>query len=544
MREQRRARAAEFDYIIVGAGTAGCILAARLSEDPAVRVLLVEAGGSDGRVLTRIPLLSFIAGAGAKRNWQFTTEPIPALNGREQEWNQGRIVGGSGSINGMIYLRGSPAEYDAWERSGCTGWSYEKVLPYFKKLESDRRGTGLWHGGAGPINIRPSELDLPICAVFLEAAAASGYRTYDDLNAGVREGFGRLDCNINRGTRVSSARAYLRPARRRRNLVLITQASVLRVVIDKGRARGVEVLRNGRREMFTAGQEVTLCAGTLNTPLVLMHSGIGPADHLADVGIKTLIDAREVGSNLRNHPVYMQRVRCTQAITGYSYLSPGGVARALYRYALRRTGPIAESVSAVGGFLRSDASLDLADTLIVMIPFLMRGANATKPRWFDVLPTEQGYVVAVSLGRPLSTGRIRLRSSIPGDKPRIFPNYFVDGRDISALVRSVRAVRRLIQTPPIADCLDRRDPGGDLSDEAGAIESSIRARAGSLSHPSGTCRMGSDPLAVVDAELRVNGVSGLRVADNSILPQALNAGTHAAALMIGEKASDLIRSGS
>jgi choline dehydrogenase len=532
-----------FDYIVVGAGTAGCILAARLSEDPAVCVLLLEAGGSDHGVLTRIPLLTFLASASARRNWQFTTEPVPALDARRQEWSQGRIVGGSGSVNGMIYLRGSPAEYDAWEQAGCTGWSYKKLLPYFKRLESDSRGAGPWHGGSGPIKVRPCEFNLPICDAFLDAARASGYSTVDDLNAGVSEGFGRLDCNIDRGVRMSSARAYLRPSLTRKNLTVLTQTTVLRLVIEKGRANGVEVLRRGNTVIYAAAREIVLCAGALNTPALLMRSGIGPAPHLSDVGVPVLIDSPQVGSNLRNHPVYMQRVPCSQAVTGYSYLSAGGVAQMFYDYARRRAGPVAQSVSAVGGFLRSNASLKLADTLLVMIPFLMRSPKGSRPKWSDVIPTEQGFVVAVSLGRPLSTGQVRLRSAMPGDKARIFPNYFDDARDMTALVNSVQALRRIMQDTHIADYLDRKRDAAGFSEDATMIERSIRATAGSLSHPTGTCRMGSDSLAVVDPKLRVNGVVGLRVADNSIMPEALNAGTQAAALMIGEKASDLIRSG-
>ena len=541
MREPRAPATNGFDYIVVGAGTAGCVLAARLSEDPAVRVLLVEAGGSDRGMLTGIPFLTFIAGAGATRNWQFTTERIEALNDRQQEWSQGRIVGGSGSVNGMIYLRGSPAEYDAWQRAGCRGWSYADVLPYFKKLESDSRGISTWHGDSGPIKVRPGELNLPICETFLTAAVGSGYPLRSDLNAGVNEGFGRLDCNIDRGIRVSSARAYLRPAERRQNLELMTQATVLRVLIETGRARGIEVLRRGRRESFIAHREVILCAGALNTPALLMRSGVGPAEHLAEVGVTTLFDSPAVGKNLHNHPVYMQQVRCTEAVTGYSYLSPGGFARALYQYVARRSGPIAESVSAVGGFFRTDPSLELADAFVVMIPFLMRGAKGRKPRWSDVIPTEEGFVLAISLGRPFSTGRIELRSALPEDTPRIYPEYFTDRRDMPALIEAVRAMRHLLNEPSMATLIDRRNDAGAFSDDPVAIEHSIRASAGSLSHPSGTCRMGSDSTAVVDPELRVKGIEGLRVADNSILPQPLNAGTHAVALMIGEKASAMIR---
>jgi choline dehydrogenase len=529
-----------YDYVIVGAGAAGCVLAARLSEGSAARVLLVESGGSDKGWVTRIPLLTYIASATASRNWSFVTEPIPALHGRRQTWNQGRLIGGSSSINGMIYMRGSPKEYDDWQRAGCEGWAFDELLSYFKKSEGNSRGEGPWHGGSGPVKVRPSNLNLPICDAFLEAVQGAGFPVVEDLNAGVSEGFGRFDCNIDNGIRMSSARAYLHPAYKRENLTVLENASARRVIIRNGRAAGVEVLYHGERRIFHAAEEVILCGGALNSPVLLMASGIGPADHLAEMGIPILVDSSEVGGNLRNHAAYFQQYHCTARVTAHSYLSPLSGAKACFDYAYRRTGPFAESFSGIGGFIRSDASVEFSDTIVVMVPSLLNRPNGNQLRWRDLLPRENGFFAAISLGRPHSVGRIRLRSGIPGDAPRIFPNYFDDARDMAALVKSVQSVRRAMQRDCIARYIDVRGDQNNFSDAVDAIEQSIRATAGSLSHPGGTCRMGSDALAVVDPQLRVNGIAGLRVADNSIMPQALNACPHAAALMIGEKASALI----
>lgn len=527
--------------IVVGAGAAGCVIAGRLSELRDKTILLLEEGALEESLVTAIPLLTFMAGASADRNWNFNTEGIPALGGRRQIWNQGRGIGGSSSINGMVYMRGHSKEYDRWAGAGCPGWSFDDLLPYFKKSESNSRGSGVWHGGDGPMRVRPSRLSLPICDAFLEAVAGVGYPVVEDLNAGVEEGFGRYDCNIAGGIRMSAAQAYLRPARGRDNLTVIKRARALRVRIEGHRATGVEVLQQGERRFFRAKAEVVVCGGAINSPALLMASGVGPADHLAEVGIEPRVDSPQLGENLRNHPAYFQQYHCTSPVTAHAYLSPLKAARACIEYVSKRTGPIGESFSSIGGFMRSDASLELPDTIVVMVPSLVQRVSRGEPRWRDWLPKENGFLVSVALGRPHSVGRIRVNSGSPGEAPKIFPNYFDDPRDLSALARSVQTMRRAMQRDCILRHLDTSREREAFTTDLSRIETEIRASAGSLSHPSGTCGMGSNPSATVDLELRVKGVMGLRVADNSVIPEPLNACTHAVALMIGEKASELIK---
>lgn len=527
-----------YDYIVVGAGAAGCIVAARLSEDSGAQVLLIEAGSSDNSLLIKIPLLTFMASATPDRNWSFETEPIPALHNRRQVWNQGRVVGGSSSINGMIYLRGHPSEYDAW---GCEGWTFRELLPLYKRLESSSRGESEWHGGHGPMAIRPSNLDPPICGAFLEAARAAGYPLIDDINAGESEGFYRYDCNIDGGVRASAARAYLRPARGRENLTIIENTVVLRVLFQGARAIGVETLCNGvRQSIFTDG-EVILCGGALNSPTLLLASGIGPADHLREVGVNVVLNAPEVGGNLQNHVAYFLPYYCTAPVTAYRYMSPMAGLGALVDYAFSRTGPLAESFASIGGNIRSDPDADFADMIIGLLPSLMQRASGSTLHWWDLLPKEHGCTVLVGLGRPYSRGKIRLRSNKPGDTPCIYPDYFSDERDMAAVKNAVVQMRRLMRMDEIARYIDSSRGAACQPNDPQAIEESIRATAGTFSHPNGTCRMGPDARAVVDTRLRVNGVEGLRVADNSIIPRALNAFVHAPALLIGEKASAMIR---
>src|SRR6516162_2056906 len=330
------------DYVVVGAGAAGCVIAGRLSQIlPDARIALIEAGGERLGLTTKIPGTAFIASTFPRRNWNFQTEPVPALNGRRLSWFQGRILGGSSSINGMLYLRGHSLEYNQWAQLGCHGWSFDQVLPYFKKAETNTRGANEWHGDSGPIPVKPSQLDLPICDAFLAAAAAAGFSVVDDLNADVAEGFGRIDTNIANGRRVSTALAYVRPALRRGNLELLSETIAARIVIESGHARGVEILKNRLRETIWAESEIILCGGAVNSPQLLMLSGIGPAGHLSSLGIRVVIDAPEVGRNLQNHPSYALRFACSQPVTAYKYLNPRAALRIGLQYALSRSGSLA-----------------------------------------------------------------------------------------------------------------------------------------------------------------------------------------------------------
>jgi choline dehydrogenase len=525
---------------VIGAGAAGCVIAGRLSQTmPDARIALIEAGGERLGLTTKVPGTAFIASSFTRRNWNFETEPVPALNGRTLRWFQGRILGGSSSINGMLYLRGHSLEYDQWAQRGCHGWSFEQVLPYFKKAETSTRGASEWHGDGGPITVKPSRLDLPICDAFLAAAGEAGFQVVDDLNADVAEGFGRIDTNIANGRRASTALAYVQPARRRGNLELLSEAIAARIILEGGRARGVEILRRGGRETLWAEHEIILCGGTVNSPQLLMLSGIGPADHLSSLGIPVALDAPEVGRNLQNHPSYALRYACSQPVTAYKYLNPRAAIGIGLRYALTGGGSLGESYVATGGYMRSDLALAVSDTIVVMIPALVTRSGVGF-RLADLFPERHGFTVMVGSGRPLSRGYILLRSADPTAHPRIFPEYFSDPEDLHALARSVRRMRDMLRGPAVRDLIEAELTPGPIGNDQASIEEDIRARAATFFHPSGTCRMGSDPTAVVDPRLRVNGIQGLRVADASIMPAALNACTHAPTIMIGEKAAAMI----
>jgi choline dehydrogenase len=529
------AAARVWDYVVVGAGAAGCVVAGRLSQTmPDARIALIEAGGHRLGLATKVPGTAFIASTPLRRNWNFETEPVPALNGRRLCWFQGRILSGSSSINGMLYLRGHSLEYDQWAQLGCHGWSFEQVLPYFKRAETNARGANEWHGDSDPIVVKPSQLDLPICDAFLAAAGEAGFPVVDELNADVAEGFGRIDTNIENGRRASTAVAYVQPARRRGNLELLSGTIAARIVIENSRARGVEILNDGLRQTIWAECEVILCGGTVNSPQLLMLSGIGPADHLSRLGIPVVVYAPEVGRNLQNHPSYALRFACSQPVTAYKYLNSRAALGIGLRYALSRGGSLAESYVATGGYMRSDPALAVSDTIVAMIPALItRGGVGF--RLADLFPERHGFTVMVGSCRPLSRGHILLRSNDPTAHPRIFPEYFCEPEDLRALARSVRRMRDMIRERAIRDLIEAELAPGPIANEQAASEEDIRARAATFFHPSGTCRMGSDPTAVVDPRLRVIGLQGLRVADASIMPAALNACAHAAA-MIAEDA--------
>ena len=526
---------------MIGAGAAGCVVAGRLSQMlPEARIALIEAGRERLGVTTRVPGIAFIASSFPRQNWNYQTEPVPGLNGRRLSWFQGRVLGSSSSINGMLYLRGHSLEYDQWAQRGCQGWSFDQVLPYFKNSETNSRGAGEWHGDNGPMGVKQSRLDLPICDAFLAAAGEAGYPVVDDLNADVAEGFGRIDTNIANGRRASTAMAFAQSGRQRGNLDLLSESVATRIVIEGGRAKRVEIIRQGGREMVWAECEIILCGGTVNSPQLLMLSGVGPAPHLAGLGIPVVLDAPEVGRNLQNHPSYSLRYACSQPVTAYKYLNPGAAIAMGLRYALTGGGgSLAESYVATGGYMRSDPSLAVSDTIVVMIPALVtrRGVGF---RLGDLFPERHGFTVMVGSGRPLSRGHNLLRNADPTAHPLIFPEYFSEPEDLHALAQSVQRMRDMMGGSAISDLIEAELAPGPIANDQASIEADIRARAATYFHPSGTCRMGAEPTAVVDPQLRVNGIEGLRVVDASIMPAALNACTHAPTIMIGEKGAALI----
>ncbi|RJL34452.1 GMC family oxidoreductase [Bailinhaonella thermotolerans] len=520
-----------YDYVIVGAGSAGCVLAARLSEDPAVRVLLLEAGGPDRRREFRVPL-AYSRLFRTEYDWNYTTAKQAAMNDREMYWPRGRTLGGSSSLNGQMWVRGHRRDYDDW---GIPGWSYDEVLPCFRRAER-RRGTntGDVYGTAGPLWIQELRDPNPATAAFLEACAEVGMDRLGELNDPDNEGYGPAPVTQRRGRRWSVADGYLRPAMRRPNLTVVTGGLARRVVIEDGRATGVEYSGpGGTRTVEHAAREVILSAGAIGSPQLLMASGVGDPDDLRAAGIEPVRELPAVGANLQDHLVVCLFAHCSRPITLFRAESPWQRAR----YALFRRGPLSSNVGEAAAFLRSSNAELAPDLEIVFVPaaFIDHGLTPSPGH---------GLTLGVVLLRPESRGRIRPAGPDPAEPPVIDPAYLTAEGDLARLVTGLKAARRLLATEAMSGlCGEPMAPwhGGESDEE---LAGNVREHGQTLYHPAGTCRMGVDAGSVVDPSLRVRGIAGLRVADVSIMP-ALNRGhTHAPAVMIGEKASDLIRSGS
>ena len=529
---------AEFDYVIVGAGAAGCVLAARLSEDPTVRVALLEAGGRDSALMLGIPGANVLTGTKPEFNWNYQTEPVPGLGGRSLYWAQGRLLGGSTSINGMMYLRGRRRDYDGWAAAGCQGWGYEDLLPLFRRSETNERGESRLHGGSGPLQVSAGRATAPVCDLFLEAAHHAGFGLSSDLSEDVPESFGHVDMMIGRGRRSSTSTAFLHPASVRRNLTVEVNALATRVLLERGVARGVEFLQAGKVQRVRAAREVILAGGAVNSPQLLMLSGIGPADHLLAHGVDVFADRPAVGQNLQNHPMYRLLYTTIRPVTAYSHLSLAGLATAGWQYLAGRRGVLSRGLFPTSGFLNAEPSRPETEVQVSIAPALV---IRRRPGLLGSLPTEHGFTLLLNHGSPFSRGQVRLKSVDPRVDAAIHPNYFADSRDIGILARGVARIRDLVRQGELGRVIGRElQPGrtnGGLSD----LHEDIRATTVTHYHAGGTCRMGADAESVVDPQLRVRSVQGLRVADTSIMPVMINANTCAAAVMIGEKAADLIR---
>ncbi len=533
---------ASCDYLVIGSGAAGAVVAARLSEDANVRVVLLEAGRRDSSLLFKLPGLGFAVGAHPKSNWGFATEPLPGLDDRALVFLQGRVLGGSSSINGMIYTRGHSREYDIWRQMGCEGWGADGVLPYFKKSEGNARGDGPWHGGAGPLKVRPARPDVPICDAFLEAAAAAGFPILDDLNQDTVDGFGYYDINVGAGRRMSTATAFLKPARARKNLVVVTEALAERLIIEKGRAAGAEVARRGQRHAIRVEREIIVSGGAIKSPQLLLLSGIGPADQLRALDIPVHLDAPRVGQGLQNHVCYRPQYITNAPVTAARHISPLNAVKAGLDYALRRSGPLAESYAPAGGFFRTDPGLETPDAQVVMLSALApTSVSGSRFRMRDLLPKEHGFGLTIYQGTPHSRGEVTLRSADAHAAPKIDPGYFKDPRDMQVLLRAVNRMREMMGQPAIARYIDRELMPGVHIQGDGALEADIRQNGATAYHQCGTCAMGADGRAVLDPQLRVRGIDGLRVADTSIMPRIPNAALHAPTIMIGEKAAAMIK---
>ncbi|HEX8386854.1 MAG TPA: choline dehydrogenase [Rubricoccaceae bacterium] len=520
-----------FDFVIVGAGSSGCVLANRLTEDPAVTVLLLEAGAPDTRPEIHIPA-AFSKLFQTEADWNYHTAPQPHLGGRRLYWPRGKTLGGSSSINAMIYVRGHWSDYDEWAALGCTGWGYADVLPYFKKSEDSGRGRSAYHGTGGPLRVEAPRDASPVMRAFIEAAGQAGYPATDDFNGPDQEGAGLYDLTQKGGRRQSAAAAFLRPARRRPNLTVWTHAHARRVVFEGGRAVGVELDRDGQTVIATANCEVVLCGGAVNTPQTLMLSGVGPAAHLREMGIEVVADRPAVGENLQDHLITGLRVRLRG---GGSLLDAENVLSVL-RYVAFRRGMLASNVAEAGLFVHTRPGERAPDVQFHVAPALFENHGLTRS-------TEHGYSIGPTLVRPRSRGHVRLASADPYDHPTIDPNYLADEADGASLVAGLKVAREISRQPALDATRGGEISPGVLVRSDADLLAYVRENSETLYHPVGTCRMGADAGSVVDPDLRVRGVRGLRVVDASVMPVVPNGNTNAAALMIAEKAADLIRYG-
>ena len=525
----------QFDYVIVGAGTAGCVLAARLSEDAATRVCLIEAGGWDRNPFIHVPAAVGAAIATPSLNWGFFTTPQPALDNRRIPIPRGRVIGGSGSINGMAYFRGQRLDFDDFAQAGNPGWSYAEVLPYFLRSENNESYPGSpYHHRGGPMNVKFVPRPNPMTQVFCEAMKSLGFKQCVDFNAPEPEGYGWRQGTILNGRRVSTATAYLRPALGRPNLKVLTDTTVARIVLSGGRAIGVEVLHAGMTRTISAGTEVLLSGGAINSPQVLLLSGIGNPRALERHNIPVHVNLPGVGENLHDHlavPVLMEMSNTDSYGISVRTLPRG--AWNLLQYATLRTGPLAGNVFETTAFLKTSADQSRANLQMVFQP-----ARRNRSRF--PFPLGHGFALSAVSLYPKSRGRIALSSADPRAHPLIDPNLLGDPADMAPLVWGVKLGRRIAASEPFARYRAHEVQPGPQTQDDGALEAYVRRAAGTVHHPVGSCRMGIDEMAVVDAQLRVRGVRSLRVVDASIFPHVVGGNTNAGVVMAAEKAVDMI----
>jgi choline dehydrogenase len=519
-----------YDVIIIGGGSAGCVLAARLSEGPSMRVLLLEAGPRDRHPFYHLPA-GFAKMTKGLGSWGWQTVPQKHMRGMQIRFTQAKVLGGGSSINAQIYTRGHPLDYDEWRQAGCTGWGYDDVLPYFRKAEDNDTFDNRWHARGGPLGVSRPAAPLPICEAYFAAANALGIPTNPDLASETPDGVGYYQLTQRHVRRSSTATAYLRPIRGRPNLTVRTGAQVLRIVVEAGRATGVEVAGEG---VLRATSEVILSAGAIGSPRLLMLSGIGPADHLRSVGVPVILDQPGVGSNLQDHLDLFVIAECTGPHTYDRYAKLHWSAVAGLQYLLTRSGPVASSLFETGGFWYADPAARSPD-----IQFHL-GLGSGIEAGVAAMP-QGGVTLNSAYLRPRSRGSVRLASDDPAAAPLIDPNYWEDPYDREMSIRGLKLAREIMAQAPLKPfVLAERLPGPEVRTEEDYIAYACR-HAKTDHHPAGTCRMGTDPAAVVDARLRFNGIAGLRVVDASIMPTVVSSNTNAATIMIAEKAADMIR---
>jgi choline dehydrogenase len=524
------------DYVIVGAGSAGCVLAARLTEDGRDQVLLIEYGGSDRSLWIQMPSALSIPMNSPRFDWGYYTESEPHLNGRRLHTPRGKVLGGSSSINGMVYVRGNPLDFERWESEGATGWGYRDVLPYFRRAERRADGGDEYRGAEGPLAVRRGLLDNPLHAAWLEAGRQAGYPFTADVNGFQQEGFGYLEMTVGDGRRCSAANAYLRPALARRNLEVRTDALATRVLFEGRRAVGLCYRRGGTLHEVRVRREVLICAGAVNSPQLLKLSGVGARAELAALGIAIVHELPGVGENLQDHVEFYFQVACREPITLYSDIKPWRKACIGLRWLLRHDGRGASNHFETGGFIRSRAGVRYPDIQYHFLPMAASYDGSS-------LASEHGYQAHVGPMRSRAKGWVRLRSAEPLDKPRILFNYMSQPEDWAEMRACVRLTREIFAQPAFDRYRGREiQPGAAVQTDA-EIDAFIRDKVESAYHPSCSCRMGqpTDPLAVVDPQARVIGTQGLRVVDSSIMPSITTGNLNAPTIMLAEKAADAIR---
>ncbi|MDR6858766.1 GMC family oxidoreductase N-terminal domain-containing protein [Variovorax guangxiensis] len=525
-----------YDYIIIGAGSAGCVLARGLTDNPENRVLLLEAGPSTDRFWVHTPAGMAKLFWHKELNWNYSTEPMPALGGRQMYWPRGKGLGGSSSINGMIFIRGHARDFDAWRDMGNPGWGYQDVLPYFKRIEHNERGADAYRGAGGPMWISDPALKMPSSFDFIASAERVGIPRTEDMNGELHDGVGFMQHTIRKGRRQSAYVAFLKPVEHRRNLTVRTGCLVQRILFENTTATGVEVICGGTRQMITAAKEVIVSAGSLNSPKLLMLSGVGPREELQRHGIRQLHELPGVGANLQDH-FYVHTACRSTASSSYNH-NIRGIRKYVEgaRYLLTKGGYLALGASQVAAFVKSSPEVDYADLQISFRPMTFT-FHASGHLEVDPQP---GVGVSVYVLRPKTTGSVTLHSANPADPPKCTPNFLTDQDDVRAMISGIRQIRKIMGTAPIAArIVNEYLPGPQVQTDEQMLKFMVET-GNTASHQSSTCKMGADAMAVVDERLRVRGIGRLRVVDASIMPQVTSGNINAPTLMIAAKGSDMI----